>query len=66
MKWKRIVTLFFGIALSTGLSTTAQEKAAAPENLPGEGLAGHDFFYADVRRQKGPGGLVLRRPRGEG
>jgi outer membrane protein assembly factor BamB len=49
--------LLFGLALATGRTATAQKAEdpaaankpappAAPSDLPGKGLAGHDFLYA--------------------
>jgi outer membrane protein assembly factor BamB len=55
--------LLFSLALATGRTVLAQKTAdpaaankpappAAPSDLPGKGLAGHDFFYAGEAKSR--------------
>ena len=55
--------LLFSLALATGRTVLAQKAAdpvaadkpappAAPSDLPGKGLAGHDFFYAGEAKSR--------------
>ena len=50
--------LLFGLALATGRAAQAQQAIdhsappAAPLNLPGKGLAGHDFLYAGEAKSR--------------
>ena len=50
--------LAFGLAMATGHAAKAQQAItqpappAAPANLPGKGLAGHDFLYAGEAKSR--------------
>ena len=48
----KLLLLTAVLALAPGLPGWAQDTPAAPEVLPGKGLAEHDFFYAGEAKDR--------------